>query len=95
MTTEAAGVLHRPTALGVPFRPAFEGPQADAVLREAGALEELARGFVDRGDGDRTLVGIDPYEHLHACAYLRFSRTSATIGAREGHSDFVPCTYLF
>src|SRR5215203_2091596 len=27
-------------------------------------------------------------------AYLRFGRTSA-IGAREGHSDFVPCTYLF
>jgi hypothetical protein len=28
-------------------------------------------------------------------AYLRFGRTSATIVAREGHSDFVPCTYLF
>ena len=28
-------------------------------------------------------------------AYLRFGRTSATIDAREGHSDFVPCTYLF
>jgi hypothetical protein len=28
--------------------------------------------------------------------HLRFGRTSATtIGAREGHSDFVPCTYLF
>ena len=28
-------------------------------------------------------------------AYLRFGQTSATIVAREGHSDFVPCTYLF
>ena len=28
-------------------------------------------------------------------AYLRFGRTSATIDASEGHSDFVPCTYLF
>src|SRR5215204_4356743 len=27
-------------------------------------------------------------------AHLRFGRTSA-IDAREGHSDFVPCTYLF
>src|SRR5215207_3192992 len=26
--TEAAGVLHRPTTLGEPFRPALEGPQA-------------------------------------------------------------------
>jgi hypothetical protein len=29
-------------------------------------------------------------------AYLRFGRTSATtIDASEGHSDFVPHTYLF
>jgi hypothetical protein len=28
-------------------------------------------------------------------AYLRFGRTSATIDASEGHSDFVPRTYLF
>ena len=42
MTTEASGVLYGPTTLGEPPRPAFEGPQADAVLREAGTLEELA-----------------------------------------------------
>ena len=35
-------------------------------LREASTLEELAFGFVDRSDGDRRLVGIDPDEHLHA-----------------------------
>src|SRR5829696_6303982 len=64
--TETAGVLYGPTALGGPFRPAFEGSQASAVLGEAGVIEELACGFVDRGDGDRRLVGIDPYEHLHA-----------------------------
>ena len=28
-------------------------------------------------------------------AHLRFGRTSATIVAREGHTDFVPCTHLF
>jgi hypothetical protein len=37
--------------LGEPFRPALEGPQAGAVLREAGTLEELARGFVYRRYG--------------------------------------------
>jgi hypothetical protein len=42
MTTEAAGVLHRPTTLGELLSPAFEGPQAGSVLREAGTLEELA-----------------------------------------------------
>jgi hypothetical protein len=47
--------------LGEPFRPALERPQAGAVLREGGTLEELACGFVDRSDGDRRLVGIDPY----------------------------------
>jgi hypothetical protein len=61
VATEAAGVLHRPTTLGEPLRPAFEGLQAGAVLRETRALDELARGFVDSGDGDRRLVGIDPY----------------------------------
>ena len=44
-----------------PFHPAFEGSQAGAVLREGCTLEELACGFVDRSDGDRHLVGIDPY----------------------------------
>src|SRR5215218_4613934 len=34
-----------------PSRPAFEGPKAGTVLRETGALEELASGFVDRSDG--------------------------------------------
>ena len=48
------------------FRPAFEGPQAGAVLREASTLDKLADGFVDHRDGDRRLVGIDPDEHLHA-----------------------------
>ena len=51
MTTGPAGVLHRPTALGEPSRPALEGPKAGAVLREGSTLEELACGFVDRGDG--------------------------------------------
>jgi hypothetical protein len=46
--------------------PAFEGSQAGAVLRKASTLDELAYGFVDHRDGDRRLVGIDPYEHLHA-----------------------------
>src|SRR5215207_9285539 len=49
--TEASGVLYGPTTLGEPFRPSFERPQSGAVLREAGTLEELACGFVDRGDG--------------------------------------------
>jgi hypothetical protein len=39
----------------------LQAPQAGAVLREGGTLEELARGFVDRSDGYRTFVGIDPY----------------------------------
>jgi len=47
--------------LGEPLRPAFEGLQAGAVLRETRAFDELACGFVDSGDGDRRLVGIDPY----------------------------------
>jgi hypothetical protein len=42
MTTEAAGVLYRPTALGELLSPAFEEPQAGAMLREAGTIEELA-----------------------------------------------------
>jgi hypothetical protein len=66
VTTEAAGVLHRPTTLGEPLRPALEGSQAGAVLREGGTLDELADDFVDHRDGDRRLVGIDPDEHLHA-----------------------------
>jgi hypothetical protein len=41
MPTEVAGVLHRPTPLGEPFRPAFEGPKALAVMREGSTLEEL------------------------------------------------------
>ena len=39
MPTEAAGGLHRPTTLGEPLRPAFEGPQAGAVVQEASTLE--------------------------------------------------------
>ena len=93
MTAEAAGVLYGPTTLWEPFRPAFEEPQARAVLREGSTLEELACGFVDSSDCDRHFVGIDPNEHLHARMHLRFRRTSATIVAREGHSDFVPCTH--
>jgi hypothetical protein len=42
VTTEPAGDLHRPTALGEPSGPALERPQACAVLREASTLEELA-----------------------------------------------------
>jgi hypothetical protein len=77
MPTEAAGVLHRPTALGEPCRPTFEGPQPCAVLREASTLEELAASFVDRRDSDRRFVGIDPDQDLHERTHLRFGRTSA------------------
>jgi hypothetical protein len=52
VSTEAASVLDGPTTLGEPFRPAFEGPQADAVLREASAFEELADGFIHHREGD-------------------------------------------
>jgi len=41
-----------------------------------------------------TLWGSTPIS-IFMRAYLHFARTSATIGAREGHSDFAPCTYLF
>jgi len=55
---------------------------------EAGTLEELAFGFVERGDGTRTFVGIDPDLDLsHERTHLRFGETF-TIGSREGHSDF-------
>src|SRR5215204_3772975 len=77
MPTETAGVLHSPTALGEPFRPAFEGPQACAVLREASTLDELAASFVDHRAGDRRFVGIDPDQDLHERRHLRFGRTSA------------------
>jgi hypothetical protein len=51
VTTEPAGVLHRPTTFREPLSPAFEAPQAGAVLREAGMLDEFVFGFVDRSDG--------------------------------------------
>jgi hypothetical protein len=51
VTPEASCVLYRPTTLGEALRPSIEGPQTGAVLRKAGTIEELARGFVDRGDG--------------------------------------------
>jgi len=49
---ETSGVLHRPTTLAKPFRPAFEGSQAGAVLREGSTLNELADDFVHHRDGD-------------------------------------------
>src|SRR5918994_1750792 len=49
--THASGVLHRPTTFGEPLRPAFEAPQAGAILREGSTLEELACGFVYGSDG--------------------------------------------
>jgi hypothetical protein len=61
-------------------------------LRESSTLEELAFGFVDHRDGDRTFVGIDPDQDLHARTHLRFGRTFA-IGSREGHSDFGSCSH--
>src|SRR5215208_1411253 len=76
MTTEAAGVLYRPTALGEPFRPALESSQAGAVLQEASTLEELAHGFVNHRDGDRTFVGIDPDQDL-----LMSAGTSVSVGS--------------
>jgi len=59
--------FHRPAALGEPLGPTFEGPQAGSVLREVGALYELA-GLVHRRDGDGRFVEIDPDQHLHAHA---------------------------
>jgi hypothetical protein len=59
-----------------------KGPQAGAVLREASTLEELASDFVDRSDGDRRLVRIDPDQDLHERRHLRFGRTSA-MGAKD------------
>ena len=41
------------------------------------------------------LWGSTPMSTFIMHAYLRFGRTSATIVAREGHSDFVLRTYLF
>jgi hypothetical protein len=58
--------------LGVPLRPAFEGSQAGAVLREGSALDEPA-DFVDHRDGDRRFMGIDPDQDLH-------ERTSVSVG---------------
>ena len=46
--------------------------------------------FVDRSDGDRPFVGINPDQDLHKRRHLRFGRTSA-IGVREGYSDFGSC----
>jgi hypothetical protein len=84
---EPAGVLYRPTTLGEPSCPAFKRPQAAAVLWEGGTLEEIAFGFVDRGDGDRRLVGVDPDQDLHA-RVPPFRSDLSAIDAREGHSDF-------
>jgi hypothetical protein len=70
----------------------FEGSQAGAALRKARTLEELADAFVERSDGERGLVGIDPHQDLHERRHLRFGRTSA-IGVREGHSDFGRCCH--
>src|SRR5215217_7263315 len=92
MPTETAGVLHSPTALGEPFRPAFEGPQACAVLREASTLDELAASFVDHRAGDRRFVGIDPDQDLHERTHLRFGRTSA-ISARRTFRLRVLCSH--
>jgi hypothetical protein len=53
----------------------FEGSQAGAALRKARTLEELADAFVDRSDGDRRLVGIDPHQDL-----LMSAGTSVSVG---------------
>jgi hypothetical protein len=50
-------------------------------------LKELACGFVDRGEGYRTFVGIDPEQDLHEHA-PPFRSDYCAIGVREGHSDF-------
>ena len=66
-------------------------------MREASTLDELAASFVDRRDSDRRFVGIDPDQDLHKT--FMSARTSVSVEplplAREGHSDFVPCTHLF
>jgi hypothetical protein len=79
--------------LGEPFCPAFEDPQAGAVLREASTLDELASDFVHHCDGESRFVGIDPNEDLHAHANLRFGRISTIVG-REGHADFGLCSLI-
>jgi hypothetical protein len=88
---ETAGVLDGPTTLGEPLRPPFESPQAGAVLRETGVLDEIA-ALAHRRESDGRLVGIDPDQHLHARASIP---VEPAIGVREGHSDFGPCTHLF
>src|SRR5215208_5997367 len=89
MPTETAGVLHSPTALGEPFRPAFEGPQACAVLREASTLDELAASFVDHRAATDALWGSTPIKTFMSAG------TSVSVEplplAREGHSDFGSC----
>jgi hypothetical protein len=94
MPTKAAGVLHCPTVFGEPLRPALEGSQAGAVLRERSAFEELAGGFVDSGDSDRRLVGINSDQDLNGRA-PPFRSDLSYCGVREGYFDFVSCTYLF
>ena len=72
---EPAGVLHCPSTLGEPSRPSIEGPQACAVLREASTLEELACGFIDRGDGyPDALWGSTPMSTFMS------ARTSVSVG---------------
>jgi hypothetical protein len=96
MPTETAGVLHRPTTLAKPFRPAFEGPQAGAVVQEASTLEGSSpKASSTTAKATEPLWGSTPIKTFMR-THLRFGRTSA-IGAGEGHSSyyFVPCTHLF
>ncbi len=62
--------------LGEPLRPALEGPQAGALLRERSAFEELAGGFVDSGYGDRRLEWGSTPIRTFMDVHLRFGRTS-------------------
>jgi hypothetical protein len=76
MPTEAASVLHRPTTLGEPFRPALESPQSGAVVQEGSTLDELAEDFFHRRDGyPVALWGSTPIS-----AFMR-ARTSVPVGS--------------
>jgi hypothetical protein len=92
MPTDTSGVLHRPTALRESFRPAFDGPQPCAVLREASTLDELTASFVDRRYGyPDALWGSTPIKTFIS------AHTSVSVEplplAREGQSDFGRCSH--
>ena len=91
-----ADVLHRPTTLGEPLSPAFEGPQAFsrfcgnlACSTSSPLASSIAATATDALWGStpiKTFMGHAPPFRSNLCA----------IGVREGHSDFgLVLPYLF